>query len=136
MQCDSERGFTLLEMIVVLVVLGLALGLVISHGPARSERLELDAAARQVAGALRVARSRAIADDRVVTVTFGPGLYGLEGDAPRSLPGDVAVAGVRLIRFTPDGESSGGQIVLRNGDRRIAIGVDWLTGRVRLSEGG
>ncbi len=130
----SERGFTLIEMIVVLVVLGLALGLVMSRGPARSPHLELDAAARQVAGALRVARSRAIADDRVVTVIFAPGLYGLDGDAARSLPGSVAIAGDRMVRFTPDGESSGGQVILRDGDRLMAIGVDWLTGRVRLSE--
>lgn len=130
----SERGFTLIEMIVVLVVLGLVLGVVMTHGPARSVRLELDGAARQVAGVLRVARSRAIADDRVVTVTFAPGLYGLDGDAPHSLPGDVVVEGVRVIRFTPDGASSGGQVIVRGGDRQVAIGVDWLTGRVRLAE--
>jgi general secretion pathway protein H len=136
MNRNSERGFTLIEMIVVLVVLGLVLGLVITHGPVRSQRLELDSAARQVAGALRVARSRAIADDRVVTVTFASGAYRLDGDTPTALPGGIALAGDRVIRFTPDGESSGARVVLRDGERRMAIGVDWLTGRARLSEGG
>ncbi len=133
---DGEQGFTLIEMIVVLVVLGLVLGLVIAHGPAHSLRLDLDAAGRQVVGILRVARSRAIADDRVVAVRFAPGLYRMDGGAPVALPSDVVLAGDRVIRFTPDGESSGARIVLRNGVRQVAIGVDWLTGRVQLSEGG
>ena len=123
-------GFTLLEMIVVLVVLGLALGLVMTHGPARSPRLELDAAARQVAGALRLARSRAIAQERTVPVAFATGGYELDGDAAVSWAADVTPMGDRVISFTPDGGSSGGRIVLRGGGHQVAIGVDWLTGRV------
>jgi prepilin-type N-terminal cleavage/methylation domain-containing protein len=129
---DAERGFTLTEMIVVVAVLGLVLALVITHGPARSQRLELDAAARQVSGALRLARSRAVADERTVMVTFGPGAYRLDGDAPIVLPQDVLLAGDGMVRFTPDGASSGARIVLHNGDRQIMLGVDWLTGRVQL----
>jgi general secretion pathway protein H len=126
----DERGFTLLEIIVVLVVLGLMLGLVMAHGPARSDRLELDASARQVRGALRLARSRAIAEEHAVTVMFEARDYRLGGDAPIAWPANVSAAGDRAISFTPDGGSSGGRIVLRDGDRQIAIGVDWLTGRV------
>jgi general secretion pathway protein H len=133
---DSEYGFTLIEMIVVLIVLGLVLGLVITQGPARSQRLELDAAARQVAGALRVAHSRAIADGRVTLVRLGPSGYRLDGQDPIVLPPGIRLAGDSVIRFTPDGGSSSAQIVLRGGDKRITISVDWLVGRVRLSEGG
>jgi general secretion pathway protein H len=132
MRPDGESGFTMIEMIVVLVVLGLALGLVIAHGPAHSQRLDLDATARDVAGALRIARSRAIADERAVMVRFGPGIYRLDGDPPVALPRDVLIGGDGSIRFGPDGGSSGAQIVLRSGDRRITINVDWLTGRVRM----
>jgi general secretion pathway protein H len=123
-------GFTLIEMIVVLAVLGLALGLVITHGPARSRRLELDGTARQVAGALRLARSRAIAQERAVAVAFGAGGYRLDRDPPVAWSADVSPAGDRIISFTPDGGSSGGRIVLHGGEREVAIGVDWLTGRV------
>jgi hypothetical protein len=36
--------------------------------------------------------------------------------------------------FTPDGGSTGGSILLRAGQRRIAVEVNWLTGRVRARE--
>ena len=42
----------------------------------------------------------------------------------------VGINNDRVISFTPDGGSSGGRLVLRGGDRQVAIGVDWLTGRV------
>lgn len=124
-----EHGFTLFEMIIVLVVLGLVLGLVITHGPAHSQRLDLEAATRQVTLALRLARSRAISQERTAIVVFGAGGYRLDKDAPVEWASDVSATGNRAINFTPDGASSGGRIVLHAGDRQVAIGVDWLTGR-------
>ena len=38
------------------------------------------------------------------------------------------------IRFNPDGSSSGGRITLADGSRRVAVGVDWLTGRVTVAD--
>jgi general secretion pathway protein H len=126
----GERGFTLLEMTVVLVVAGLALAVVLTRGPVRSQRLELDATARQVAGALRLARSRAIAQEHAVIVAFSTAGYRLDGDTPVAFSAGISPVGDRAIGFLPDGGSSGGRIVLHGGDRQVAIGVDWLTGRV------
>ena len=50
---DREAGFTLIEMIVVLVVLALAAGLVLARGPMRSASLDLRAAARTMAADMR-----------------------------------------------------------------------------------
>jgi general secretion pathway protein H len=38
------------------------------------------------------------------------------------------------IRFHPDGSSTGGRISLADGERRVAVGVDWLTGRVSVAD--
>ena len=130
MKQSGNAGFTLIEMVVVLAVLALALGLVLTHGPVRSQRLELDSAARQVAGALRLARSRAIAQERPVSFALDARGYSLDRGAPVIWGAAVSPGGNRLVVFTPDGGSSGGLIVLREGDRAVAIGVDWLTGRV------
>jgi general secretion pathway protein H len=132
----SERGVTLIELIVVLVILGLALSLVLAQGPARSPTVQFDSAVRQVSGALRLARSRAIADDRMVAVRFAPRGFQVDQETAIAFAPDISLSGSRLIDFTPDGGSSGGNVMLRMGSRQMVIGVDWLTGRVDLSERG
>ena len=44
-----QAGFTLLEMIIVIAVLGMALGLVVTRGPMRSQTMEMQATVNQVA---------------------------------------------------------------------------------------
>jgi type II secretion system protein H len=97
MRTRAAGGFTLVEMLVVLSVLALALALVITHGPVRSPRLELDAAARRVAGALRLARSRAIAEERTVVFALDRGGYSLDRDAPTMWSAGVAPEGNRRV---------------------------------------
>jgi general secretion pathway protein H len=129
MKARASAGFTVIEVLVVLAVLALVLGLVMTHGPVRSQRLELDAAARRVVGALRLARSRAIAEERAVVFALDSGGYRLDRDVPTTWSADVSSEGNRRVVFTPDGGSSGARIVLRDGERAVAVGVDWLTGR-------
>jgi general secretion pathway protein H len=125
-------GFTLLEMVVVLVILGLVLGLVIARGPMHSARLDVEAVTRDLAGALRLARSRAMASDRPVAVVLAANYYRTDGSATYRLPADVTLAGNAVIRFAPDGSSSGGSIAVQGTTSRITIAVDWLTGRVHV----
>ena len=143
---DGEAGFTLIEMLVVLTILGIVLGIALGRGPMRSATLEARAAAGELAHGLRAARDRAIAGNRRVVVAIDPARHLLlvEGEAPRPLAPHLEVraltalgAGpVRLIRFAPDGSSSGGSVLLTDGARRVTVTVDWLTGRVRVVEPG
>lgn len=139
----AAAGFTLIEMIVVLAVMGLMLALVVSRGPVRSPRLELDAAARDIAGGLRLARAQAIAENRPVafSVDIARGSTRTDAGPPRALPAGFAIrivaergGAVPVIRFGPDGSSSGGRIELTGQGLRVQIGVDWLTGRVRIND--
>src|SRR5258708_38466167 len=61
-----QAGFTLIEMIVVLAVMGLLLGLVLMRGPLRSPTLTARATVGALAGSLREARARAIATNHPV----------------------------------------------------------------------
>ncbi len=145
---NKDGGFTLVEVLVVLAVVGLALGVVALRGPQRSPALDLRAAAGTVAETLRLARSRAVAGNRTVGVVFdvaGPSLR-LDGAPSRGLPTGISMAvtatlgntaGGRLaaIQFAPDGSSSGGRVVLQGGGRRTQVGVEWLTGRVSVADG-
>jgi general secretion pathway protein H len=124
-----DHGFTLLEMIVVITVMGLISGLVLTRRPWHSAGLDLDATQRALTATLRLARSQAIVQDRNVTVMTDAAGFTLDGAPRRPLPpGEILTPG--LMVFTPDGEASGGTIVLASAGARIAVNVNWLTGRV------
>lgn len=143
----GTAGFTLLEVMLVLAVMGLALGLVLSRGPPRSAALEIRAAALGVAQALRAARGRAIMLNRPVgmVVDLGQRSYRVEGAPEQPLPPGLALAVLTVdgqtlgnrfasISFAPDGSSSGGHVDLSDGRRRLRVAVDWLSGRVNVTE--
>jgi general secretion pathway protein H len=139
-------GFTLIEVIVVLAILGLAMTLVVGYKSPMSSGLNLRGSASAVASGLRLARSEAILNNRAVI--FDVDLAGhrfRSGTRPaQQLPPGLAIelltiSGERRngrrgdIRFNPDGSSTGGRITLADGGRKITVGVDWLTGRVSLA---
>ena len=118
----GERGFTLIEVLVVLVILGLSVALVLSRGPARSTALDLRSAAGQVAQALREARGEAIATNRPVPVMLDVARRSLTiGNRPAMmLTPSIQVSRERnagdrsgaAITFAPDGSADGGRITL------------------------
>jgi general secretion pathway protein H len=138
---SGQAGFTLIEVLVVLVILGLTVALVLARGPARSPRLEARAAASEVAQTLRLGRSRAIADDRPAAVTLDVSSHWLTLDGVRqaALPVALPLAALMadgsrprraVFEFASDGSATGGTVALGSGARRLLVTVDWLTGRV------
>jgi general secretion pathway protein H len=143
---SREAGFTLIEVLVVVVILGLAVALVAARGPARNPGLELRAAASDVVQTLRLGRSRAIADDRPVVVAFDLPSHRMALDGvfraalPRWIPlvarmADGTEPRRPIFDFAPDGSATGGFIVLGDQARQILVSVDWLTGRVDIANG-
>lgn len=143
----GARGFTLLELLVALAVLSLALILILGYKAPWSTGLSLKGTAATLASQLRLARSEAIARNRPVSfvIDLDRHRYRLGKGRMHSLPRRIriallTVAGERVakatgaIRFNPDGSSTGGRIALAEGGQKIAIGIDWLSGRVRVAD--
>ncbi len=129
----DQRGFTLIEILVVIAIMGMIAGLVLVRQPWHSAGLDFDATQRALTAALRLARSRAIAMGRDVAVITGETGFSLDGGPMQPLPSGEALSSTQVI-FTPDGESSGETILLASPRRRVALTVNWLTGRVRTQQ--
>lgn len=140
------RGFTLLEMLLVLVlVAGVTTVTALAIGGGL-EGMRLRGSAREVAAQLRYARAQAIATSRPqrfeldVHAHRWQGANRQHGTIPESLA--VQFIGARqaqadvdkgAVLFFPDGGASGGRIELSTKDVRWRIDVAWLTGEVALS---
>ncbi len=154
--CDGRpaAGYTLVELLVVLAILGLITAIALPMFANALPGAELKAAARNLGADMRLARSRAIAGNRDValSVDLPERRYAVSGEGPeRWLPEeitiDVLTARSELegedalrprrarIRFFPDGSSTGGRVSLSRGGRTYHVGVDWLTGRVKVANG-
>ncbi|MGE0357074.1 MAG: GspH/FimT family pseudopilin [Burkholderiales bacterium] len=146
----AGRGFTLLELLLVLVIAAAGYALVARVGSGGLSGAELKSAARAVAAGLRDARGTAIATQASVALTLDLEHRSMEvggGGRARSLPqrldlklytaqSEIVDDKRGAIRFYPDGSSTGGRVTLAAGERRLLVDVDWLTGRVTIKEGG
>jgi general secretion pathway protein H len=143
----GAAGFTLLELLVVVAVLALALGVFAGVGKRPGGTAQLRFAAQEIAGGLRLARSRALMEARATAVTFdlAAPAWRLGDEKWARLPdgtqmallttrGGLVGASAGRIGFYPDGSSSGGRVTLTAVGREVAVGVDWLSGRVSVVE--
>ena len=142
---QPANGFTLIEVLVVVAILGIALAVFAARGPLRSRGLEQQAAASQLTQTLRLGRSRAIAADRPVPVVVDLATHrvALDGVPRLVLPASAMLAAQMAdgsvprraaeFVFAPDGSATGGRVVLAMGERRLVVTVDWLTGRVTIA---
>ena len=124
---DAERGFTLLELLVVLTLVGLLAGLALPS-VRNLLRPDIDRTSRAVALMIR--------DQRIAAMRTGALAAVNEAAVTPLLPGgtviETANLGVDGLPFFPNGASTGGGVVLAAWDGRRAVDVDWLTGRVSI----
>ncbi len=143
-----QCGFTLIELMVVLVILVLGSAAIGINMAAGSGNTELKAAARDIASALRYAKGQAAIERRQITVDFNleENSYRVSGrervyDVPENIQISVVTAeeeiigqGLARIRFYPDGSSTGGRVTLERDQYKWQIDINWLTGLVALNE--
>lgn len=143
-----QRGFSLLEMLLVMALIaatGLLAAGVLTGG---FDRMALRSGAKDVAAQLRFARAHAIATGVPQRFQIDPAARTWQGADGRAgeVPGEVQVrftgarevqpaAGIGAIVFFGDGASTGGRVQLSLRDAAWNVDVAWLTGEVTLRRG-
>ena len=159
MNSDIKRtanGFTLLELVLVLLLMGLIAGLTLPFVVSTLDRIKLQSEARQIASAIQFTRSEAISRKTLFTfnVDINKSQYWLaipkQEEVTQSKPIDETVKimdyqradetlteGTFMILFYPRGNSSGGTIRFKSIDDKdeeniYAVTIDPITGKPQI----
>ncbi|MBK8453184.1 MAG: GspH/FimT family pseudopilin [Thiofilum sp.] len=140
---DAIRGFSLIEVMIVLALTGLLMGVVatnLTEGPVLRE------SAREVLASLRHARSSAIMSQKQTrwimdTSNKSFQVEGLKQERKLSTAielklhtaaSEVLANNRGAIRFFPDGSSTGGSVDVTYKGQTYKVNVEWVTGRVSI----
>lgn len=143
-------GFTMLELIVVLAIVGIVTAIAMPSVFVGRTTVDMRTASRAIADGLRRARTLAVYQGREVPFVMDvqDRRFWVPEEKPVALPprlmlglrtaaDEVRTDREAAIRFFPDGSSTGGRVDVHpagNADRVARVAVDWLTGRVTISQ--
>ena len=142
---DPRAGSTLIEVMAVMLIIALVASLAVTTVPgtgrAKLQALALQTAAllrRERLGALLTGQSRRISLDTAERILAG------EGGGTVAIPPDVVLDVVGadetwsgrqvVVRFTPDGASTGAVLRLSWEGVRYDVDVNWYSGRVAVEQ--
>lgn len=143
---EAQHGFTLLEMVCVLAIIGLLSAVLLPFIPHGTSRSRLQAYALQAATLLKADRNAAIrrgtdvatlVDTRSRVIASGAGKNTIR--VPEDVRFDATLPqtcnqrpAFSTISFFPNGMSCGGSIALTRLDAGYEVRVNWFTGRVEV----
>lgn len=140
-------GYTLVELLVVLVILSIAMAGSVMFSLQQSGKASLPRLSSQIASLIGSASTRSVLTQREVLVVVDPVAHEIStpGEDLIRIPdrfsmeiitakSEVLNTGDAALRFFPEGGSTGGSIRLLDGEKVISIDVDWLTSRVSIVE--
>lgn len=143
----AERGFTLVEMLVVLALMSVILAVSLPYARNSGETQRLDAEVRKIAALLTETRVAALSRGTETVANFDleqrsaeyvggfrnvslPEGFGLKVlTAAKEIEGRIAG-----IRFFPEGGSTGGRVIVTHGTKERIVAVNWLTGAVVIDD--
>ena len=142
----SNKAYSLIELLVVLAILSLIITITTPFLPNVIASSNVKTATRELASNLKQAQSLAINKQTETTVSLNIEQHNyMLGDKKTKLKlpdaANLSLITARseqlsdvegIIRFFPDGSSTGGQIKLSYINQEYIIDVHWLTGKVRI----
>jgi general secretion pathway protein H len=141
---DRRAGFTLIEVVAVMLIIAMVASLAVTtmHGTGRGrlKALALETAAllrRERLGAVMTGRERQVSIDGEQRVLVGDGgdVVAVPRDVVLDILGIDALWSGRqaVVRFHPDGASTGAVLKLSREKAEYEIRVNWYTGGVAIA---
>ena len=141
---DQRAGFTLIEVVAVMLIIALVASLAVTTipgtGRGRLKALTLETAAllrRERLGAVMTGRERQVSVDGEQRVLIGDGgdVVAVPRDVVLDILGIDALWSGRqaVVRFQPDGASTGAVLKLSREKAEYEIRVNWYTGGVAIA---
>jgi len=160
---SRKAGFTLVELIVVVAIMGLGLSVFLGLNYRQRESFRWRTSLRELKVFLKLARSYAVLERRPDNCSYDPAgrifseslrrrrvrlppgvklvlnekqKAALAGAAAKPRPGDKKKdkPKLRLVTYYADGGAGGGPLRLQSGSRRARLEINPLTGSVRVVE--
>ncbi len=145
---NKQGGFTLIEVIVVMVMIAVLAGMVASGMTDSLRKSKIRAVSKNLVSAMRYTRGQAVVKHEQKTISFN--VKDKTYQAPRkkvvhipdeidinvyTADSEVADETTGSIRFFSDGSSTGGWVKLTHKNKIWKINVNWLTGEISMIEG-
>jgi general secretion pathway protein H len=149
-----QKGFTLIEVIIVLIIIAVAsalVGVLVNKG---SESVEIRTFSKDISATLRYARNHAVSEKKTYCFVIDKDesmykLYAVSSEdeedvelvISKPIPEEIEVVTdnseeVFFIEFFPRGDSSGGMMeVIHNKGMSFLISVNRITGKVEVEKG-
>lgn len=134
-------GFTLLELLVVMAVIGIVLSVLPVLLTGRFDGDDIASVADQLIADLRLARNKAVTSNQPASLVIDntrDGYVLLPSGQRRDLPDGIRLVLTSMsgrddesVRFFPDGTSTGARLHVELGNDRFPIDISWPTGRIR-----
>ncbi len=144
---DKNKGFTLIEIIVVITLIVLILGFTTLFFGNALPGARLNSAARELSAMMRYAKLLAQnnGEPQAVLINLDTGRYSIEGVQTKNLPEGVSVhvtdpvagevsKGDYAFLFHESGISEGGTVTLRTTKKTLNIELDPILGSVVLKQ--
>ena len=155
---EKSGGFTLLELILVLLLMGLIAGLTLPFVGSTLDRITLQSEVRQIASAILFARSEAVSRKTIFTFNINTetNQYWLEVPKEKEVTqskqidetvkiigfdtnDETKTEGIFQILFYPRGNSSGGVLRIKSMDDKeesnvYAVSIDPITSKPEINQ--
>ncbi|MDK2824594.1 MAG: hypothetical protein PWQ67_2165 [Clostridia bacterium] len=142
----KQEGFTLTEMLLVLVILGILAALIFPDAYSIINNHKLQSIAKELVSDMRKTQQLAISKERPFRMIFNDSasspsntyyikdINKNETIKEVQLPSDISIYLSKIIEFYPDGTTQNDTITLQNENNQTLFVVSYMTGRFRITD--